>query len=141
MVPMVDVVEALSVTHATAWEPHKLWMESGNGLSQVLAEPMPLEGLMGEEAHHIDRHMTFLERCQSQAHLSLHRFLIHYQRKGIAIPALALGLDFLLGIHLTILTDELYQHLVLFTILIAQVNRKVERLVSSCRDAIPPYII
>ena len=51
MVPVIDILQSLTVTHATAWEAHELRMQIGNDLRQVLAQTVLaiVERLLGEE--------------------------------------------------------------------------------------------
>ena len=55
VMPVIDVVDALSVSHAATGEAHKLGMKGGNGLSNVFSKAMSFIGICRHERHHIYR--------------------------------------------------------------------------------------
>ena len=55
MIPVVDILQSLTMAHATAGEAHELRMKVGNDLRQVLTQAIlsPLERLLRKERHHV----------------------------------------------------------------------------------------
>ena len=87
VLPVIDIVESLSVTHATTREAHEFRLQGRDGLSQVFAQSVltMLESLLREEAHHIDARTGFLLSDDSQT--GFVAGLLGCQYGLIALPA------------------------------------------------------
>ena len=59
MVPVIDVFQALAMTHTATRETHELRMQVGDDLRQVLSQAVLTahKGLLWEKRHHIDTYV------------------------------------------------------------------------------------
>ena len=129
------------MAHAATGEAYKPGMEGRDGLRQVLAKPVSLESVVGEEAHHVHVNAVFFQRRQHESYLTLHCFLVNDQRQSIALPALTLNLYLLFCKHLALVVDETHEQLILMSILATGKDREVELLKRLRLHAPPPRII
>ena len=66
--PMIDIIDAIAMAHASTREAHELRMQTGNCLSQVAAQSVltSFECVLREERNHVDRRTSFLQWHQSE---------------------------------------------------------------------------
>ena len=141
LVPVIDVVKSLSMAHASPGETHKLWMKGCDGLCQVFAEPMSLEGVVGKEAHHVYGDAVVFQRGQHEPDLTLQGFLVNDQRQSVALPALSLDFHLLFCKHLALVVDQTHQQLVLASIVATDKNGEVKLPERLSHHSAPPRII
>ena len=60
LVPMIDVVESLTMSHATTGEANELRFQCSDGLCKVFTESMALVGVLREERNHVECCLTAL---------------------------------------------------------------------------------
>ena len=115
LVPVIDVLETLSVAHAAAREAHELGMERGDGLGQVLAQTVLTahERLAGEQRDHIDAHVGCLQRYDGQA--GFVAAALGGERSSILLPVRSAGLQLALCQHGAVLSYQLDEEVLLLT--------------------------
>ena len=113
VVPVVDVRQPLSVTHAAPWEPHELRLQRRDGLRQILAQSVLAahEGLLREETHHVDARPLRLQAYQSQSRLVTGH--LRRERRLVALPVVTLRLHLRLSDHRAERVHELHDEVLL----------------------------
>ena len=117
MVPVVDIVQTLSMAHATTRESYEFGFKVGDDLCQILTKPVLTvhECLLREQTHHIDAALVFLQSCDGQT--SLAAGLLSRKHCLILLPVVPLGFYLGLGNHLSVLShqrdDEVFLQLAL----------------------------
>ena len=136
VLPVVDVVESLSVAHAAAGESHELRLQRGDGLSQVAAQAVALVGVLREERYHVEGSLSALLAHDAQL-ASLHvvvgehgglqalLLLVGVEHERIAMPALAFSLQPAFSHHRAVVGHEGHRELLLLAVLQAYVAREV----------------
>ena len=106
VLPMIDIVETLSVRHASAREAHELRMQGGNGLGQVLTHTVlaTFEGVLREERDHIHAHVSCLQGYDDQPGLVVGG--CGSEHGGILFPVAGTCLERALGQHIAVLSDQ-----------------------------------
>ena len=118
MVPMVDIVNALAMTHTASREPYELRFQRGYCLGKVFAQSMSLVSVMREQRYHVQGYLGIFLSHNDQAavlHLSaieLCAFLgISGQSQGISLPFPASHLQLALGHHRAVVGNQCHGHL------------------------------
>ena len=139
LVPVVYVLQSLTVGHATAGESHELRFQVGNHLCQVAAQAVLAvhKGLLREERNHVDTHVGRLQRHDGQPGFGI--ATLGGEHGGIPCPSTGRRLQFTLGQHSTILADEL-NHKVLLLTAAQYVHREVVLLTLLHGDAVPALV-
>lgn len=113
LLPVINVSDTLSVTHASTWETHEFRVQICHGLSQILAQSVTFERVVGEEADHIDVNAAILERCQSQTDVLPRGLAVHGEWQRIPLPDVPLEFYSSLCRHRSVIANQGHlQHVV-----------------------------
>ena len=87
MIPMVDVLQTLAMTHTATRETHELRMQVGNNLGEVLSQAVLTahKGLLWEKRHHIDTYTGHLLGDDDQTTLLVAGFSLEYRRELLPV--------------------------------------------------------
>ena len=147
VVPVIDVLHSLSMTHTATREAHELGLEIGDDLCEVLTKTVLTahEGFLWEEADDVDTCLLVLQSCNGET--SLLTSLGGLQHSLVFLPVCPLGLDLGLGNDATFLRDQgddevfLQLALALWGRDIAHEHREVVLGTCCDSDAVPSFVI
>ena len=81
MVPVIDVFQALTMTHTATREAHELGMQVGNDLRQILSQAVLTahKGFLWEKRHHIDTYVSCFLGDDDQTRLFIARLSLEHR--------------------------------------------------------------
>ena len=107
VIPMIDIIHTLSMTHTATRETHKLGFQGCNSFRQILAKSIltPHKRLLREETDHIDASLYLLLSDDCQA--SFFTCLLGGEYGFVLFPTFALRFKRSLGYHNIVTINEL----------------------------------
>ena len=147
MVPMINIVNTLTMAHAATRKSHKLRLQLSNSFSKILAQSVSLVGIVREQRYHVECHSSILLASHHQSAVyslvAIHLcalLVCGIQRKSISLPLLAYYLQLTLSHHVAIFSNQCHAEFLFLARDVASIDREIV-----CRttvyDAIPSLVI